>query len=174
MKTCSNCHLAKLEIDFGQKTSNKDGLQSRCRACRILESDARYEKYSESIKNQVSAYLQIKNQDQTFVLKEQIRKQKYKQTDHAKQIDKLYRKTHWQELLPKLRVKTAQRRAAKLKATPSWADHEKIKQIYLNCPKGHHVDHIVPLKGKNVSGLHVEYNLQYLPAKENLSKGNRI
>ena len=53
---------------------------------------------------------------------------------------------------------------------PPWADIEKIKQIYLSCPKGWHVDHIVPLKGKNVSGLHVETNLQHLPAVENMQK----
>ncbi len=63
-------------------------------------------------------------------------------------------------------------RARKLQAIPSWANLDKIKEIYLNRPDGMHVDHIVPLKGKYVCGLHVEYNLQYLPAKENLAKRN--
>lgn len=57
-------------------------------------------------------------------------------------------------------------------ATPSWADLDKIKDIYLNCPDGHHVDHIVPLRGKSVSGLHVHTNLQYLPKVDNMKKSN--
>lgn len=70
-------------------------------------------------------------------------------------------------------AKTAKHRATKLSATPVWADIESIKEFYLNCPKGYHVDHIVPLQGKYVCGLHVLVNLQYLTAKENQSKGNR-
>ena len=65
------------------------------------------------------------------------------------------------------------RRSAKLQRTPAWADLEAIKQFYLNCPKGYHVDHIVPLQGVNVSGFHVLNNLQYLSASENCSKGNK-
>jgi hypothetical protein len=55
---------------------------------------------------------------------------------------------------------------------PKWADRNKIREIYINCPKGYHVDHIVPLKGKLVSGLHVAENLQYLTAAENNRKHN--
>lgn len=68
--------------------------------------------------------------------------------------------------------RSATYRARKLNQTPSWADLELIELIYEMCPKGYHVDHIVPLKGKTVAGLHVEGNLQYLPAKENLAKRN--
>ena len=66
------------------------------------------------------------------------------------------------------------RQANKINATPKWANLEKIKEIYLNRPEGYHVDHIVPLVNKNVCGLHVENNLQYLTAKENIKKGNKF
>lgn len=65
-------------------------------------------------------------------------------------------------------------RALKLDRTPSWSQSTKIKEFYDKCPEGYHVDHIVPLQGKLVSGLHVIENLQYLTAKENLSKQNKF
>lgn len=58
-------------------------------------------------------------------------------------------------------------------ATPKWANLNIIRKFYLECPKGFHVDHIIPLNGKEVSGLHVISNLQYLPAIENLRKSNK-
>lgn len=60
------------------------------------------------------------------------------------------------------------------KRTPGWANLEAIRQIYINTPKGFAVDHIIPLRGKLVSGLHVESNLQYLPKSENCQKLNRF
>ena len=68
----------------------------------------------------------------------------------------------------------AKRRATKLNATPKFANLNKIKEIYKNCPKGYVVDHIVPLQSKVVCGLHVEWNLQYLTPSENSSKSNRL
>jgi 5-methylcytosine-specific restriction endonuclease McrA len=51
----------------------------------------------------------------------------------------------------------------------SWGQ-EGIKEFYLNKPKDLTVDHIIPLQGKKVSGLHVSWNLQYLTHPENSSK----
>lgn len=58
------------------------------------------------------------------------------------------------------------------KATPRWADTAKIKLFYKTCPPGMVVDHVIPLQGKNVSGLHVLENLQYLPRSVNAKKSN--
>lgn len=71
------------------------------------------------------------------------------------------------------------RRARKKDALPSWltpAHHAEMEGLYFWCSifPGHQVDHIVPLQGKNVCGLHVPLNLQVLPAKENMRKGNRF
>lgn len=59
-------------------------------------------------------------------------------------------------------------------ATPPWTDKSKLIEIIKKCPKGFHVDHIVPLINKLVSGLNVPWNLQYLTKYENLSKGNKF
>ena len=71
------------------------------------------------------------------------------------------------------------RRAARVKsklskgaAVPSWADLLAITNFYRNCPQGMVVDHIHPLNGKFVCGLHVVHNLQYLSPEENSAKSN--
>lgn len=82
-------------------------------------------------------------------------------TKHGQSRTKGYRRYH-----SRLREITESRQ------TPKWADRSKIREIYVNRPDGCHVDHIIPLRGKKVSGLHVENNLQYLPIAENMKKHN--
>jgi hypothetical protein len=72
----------------------------------------------------------------------------------------------------KANLHAANYRAAKLRATPTWANFGAIAKIYADCPEGMHVDHIVPLVSDLVCGLHWEGNLQYLTELENLKKSN--
>jgi len=72
------------------------------------------------------------------------------------------------------RAEARRRAIEKLRRTPIWADRIAIVKIYQNRPAGMHVDHIIPLQGRHVSGLHVPANLQYLPAVQNLKKNNRF
>lgn len=60
------------------------------------------------------------------------------------------------------------------KAIPKWANREAIREIYANRPEGMHVDHIIPLRGELVCGLHIETNLQYLTKEINMMKSNRF
>lgn len=78
----------------------------------------------------------------------------------------------------------ARRRAKQESATPIWLtsiDKAQIQQMYdvsaaraVQTGVKHHVDHIIPINGKQVSGMHVPWNLQVITATENLSKGWRI
>jgi len=84
----------------------------------------------------------------------------------------------------KNRSKAAARRAAKMQRTPSWLSESDKYEIQCKYDEAerltretgtlHHVDHIIPLSGEFVSGLHVPANLQVLTAFANLSKGNRF
>lgn len=80
------------------------------------------------------------------------------------------RRRHYERHKAAYFAAASRRRAAK--RNPPWADRKAIQAIYAACPPAHHVDHIVPLKGKFVSGLHVPWNLQYLTGADNLQKGN--
>lgn len=74
----------------------------------------------------------------------------------------------------KIRERQNQYRGERSLRIPPWSQKELIEQFYENCPEGYQVDHIIPLKGKEISGLHVIENLQYLLAEENLKKGNKF
>ena len=79
---------------------------------------------------------------------------------------------------------TAKRRAALLQRTPKWLNKEQLKaiqKVYIlaseitkNTGVEMHVDHIIPLQGKIISGLHVPWNLQIIPGRLNEAKGNKI
>jgi len=74
-----------------------------------------------------------------------------------------------------VRAAIAKRQAAQLQRIPPWADLDAIKAIYVKAKEqGLTVDHVIPLQGERVSGLHVASNLQLLSKAENSRKKNHF
>lgn len=96
--------------------------------------------------------------------------------EHCKKVRRDYAKNN----RGRLNALEAKRHAQKLKATPIWANQQKMLKMYEQCQQMnedtnivHNVDHIVPLQSDIVCGLHCEDNLQILTKDENLKKGNK-
>lgn len=105
-----------------------------------------------------------------------IRNRRYAET-HREELR--IKKQAWEAANPgKVLAKSAKRRASKARHLPSWADESAIETIYKQAAWQRmvgmdvHVDHIVPIQGRNVSGLHVHNNLQIISADANRRKSN--
>ena len=174
MKTCTKCKQSLSLTLFSKKKSTKDGYSYNCKSCFAIYM----KEYSKTDKNKEYSkhYFQNINGEQ------KEKRSKYFKEWIEKNKDKIiqYDKERYQNNKHVYIQRSALRKANKLNATPKWADIEQIKLFYkkakqltINTGIMHHVDHIVPLKNKNVCGLHVEHNLQILTAKENLAKSNK-
>lgn len=98
----------------------------------------------------------------------------YSQRDGVKEKQTNYLRQWCEDNPSKMNEYNFKRELQKSLATPLWADVSAIVEFYKARPPGYHVDHIIPLQGKLVSGLNVLNNLQYLTPTENCSKGNRF
>ena len=188
-KQCSKCKEVKSVEAFYSAAGSKDGKRSGCKWCTAASQKSTYNKYREDRLQRAKDWrganpLQMKAANERW----RSENPDYHLTVYKKNAEREKAKTKaWRECNPeyghswktanpdKVRAYKARRRAAQ--AYPKWLDEQSIAELeamYSNCPSGHHVDHIVPLLGRDVSGLHVPWNLQYLPAVENLRKSNKL
>jgi hypothetical protein len=141
-----------------------------CVKCRQIKEQERYYANIEKTRARVKAkYLRNKEK-----LKAKRRNAYAANPTKEREVAKL-RSRDWRKLNPGHRNALKRKYVAdKFQRTPIWANLSEIVAFYKKCQKGFHVDHIYPLRGRLVSGLHVLENLQYLPAKENMRKNNRF
>jgi hypothetical protein len=160
-RVCRVCNTEKPITEF---VKNGNYYRHDCKACRAAEKVAFKAEHPE------------KNQEQ----KNARARRYYGRNPAARRAKEARRHAAHPE---KRTARNATHRANKLQRTPPWltAEHRSdIRRIYgaaadLSATTGeaYQVDHIVPLRGEKVSGLHVPWNLQVLIASENLAKGNR-
>lgn len=175
-KKCNNknCgHPIKLKTEFFKDSTRHDKLSPQCKDCKKGIN----KKYVENNIDKVSNYHKSYFQENKEYLMELDRLWKLSNPEKTKAIQNNYTSRN----LDKRCANSAIRRARLKRVLPIWANSKLIKEIYkesrdLTQSTGimHHVDHIIPLNGKLVSGLHVETNLQILVASENLQKNNKF
>lgn len=154
MKLCTKCTKIKSFQDFNKRGDNSNRLRSHCKRCSYKSKGPRKSKYL-SLKAKQEAARQSCA--------------RYNATPERKAKQAFYE---------------AARRSKKANATPVWLSEYQIDSIKINYIVAKsmsdatglkfEVDHIVPLKGKIVSGLHVPWNLQIMVKQANQIKSNRI
>lgn len=159
-KRCKKCHCAR---SAAWRLNNKERHR------------ASVKRYADEHKEQVRAYIKLwveKNRGRVNRLNSGWR---LRNPAKAKTSVLKYRMKN-----PHLeRSRVRERQASQLKATPKWSNRFFVQEAYHLAELRNritgiewHVDHIVPLKSKIVCGLHAHTNIQVIPAKQNMSKGN--
>jgi len=153
-KACIKCGKTKAETEFDR---NGKYIRNECSSCQR----ARVKRWT------------IENRERSREIKRGWILRNKEKMDRAR--------LSWNERnKDKIAERCRRYQAKKLKATPDWANRDKMTVFYnlaqtLSEKKGvpHEVDHIVPLTSRIVCGLHVETNLQVIERRSNRSKGNR-
>lgn len=203
MKQCKRCGEVKPLEAFGKNKRAKDGLNYCCRECDAYRAKCWYEANKERGQaaakkryetNPERELARAKAWREANKKRYQTQKKAYHEAnlDRERETRKAWYEANREEMQarsrayyennrPRVYAHCRARKAGLATATPMWADRGAIAAIYAEAERltretgiPHHVDHIIPLKGKGVCGLHVPWNLCAIPAAENLSKSNRI
>lgn len=198
MKQCTNCLEYKEVIEFNYNRTTIDRLTTACKGCisvynkayraankgRLQEKDRQYSEKNADIAKERTRLWNIHNRARKLKT-DKDRYEKFKAADRLveyygkvdtqrnKERAKLWRLTN----PGKVNAQIAKRRADTIKATPGWAEYDKIVTLYEEAKQltkstgiDHEVDHRVPLNSPLVCGLHCMDNLQILTAIDNNKK----
>jgi hypothetical protein len=192
MKQCRICLQEKEYAGFYPRDSTVDGYRSECKNCCVEKSKARYRKdleasrlwQRENHRKKVEAnpnwhvehYAKNKDKMSEYNAKYYLTKNREKR---IKQVNEWVANNKGRANANKKAYKIAKIQACPpgLSEEDRWMVQEVYELAQLRSDMlgfSWHVDHVVPLRGKTVSGLHVPWNLQVIPGVENMSKSNKF
>ena len=170
-KECSKCGEEKPLDSFSWKVKSAGRRHAKCKSCVKLH-DAKYRADNKDRRKKYDEKYRENNREQIKARKSNWRDEN---REKLRQSYRVYRVNN----RDKCNASWVKYEAAKISRSPQWADQHLISEYYKEAMRlqeltgiKFHVDHIIPLRGELVSGLHVETNLQLLPAHENLGKSN--
>lgn len=182
MKVCSKCKVEKDLSDFGiRNRKRKDGSGyttpiSVCKVCKYEQTNEWRSKNKEHLKESRKTYY-ANNKDKEIAGMIRWRSEN---AAHVKSYSKKYNESHRAERTALQNKRHAKKVSASILEGDELNDFI-ISEIYkLRAIRSEetnivwHVDHVIPLQGKEISGLHVWYNLSCIPAKLNLLKRNKV
>lgn len=171
-KSCRRCRVEKPISEFRPDPRYRDGYGSWCTECHRARNSAWAKESRERLTAKAATYRAAKPDLHAAA------NRKHKAANKRKLAAK---HAAWAKRnRGKRNATSAKHKTAKMRATPPWADFDKISAIYeaaaeiqRRTGQRMHVDHIIPLQHPRVCGLHVSANLQILPGAENESKRNK-
>lgn len=172
IKRCACCKVELQLSEFGRDKNRSDGLNVYCKACVRAKSRSYSERSPEGRRKSRAAYDRA-NQAR-------IKAWRAQNADKLREYWRAYGKAYREKFKAETAEKTRRQQAARRRAVPPWFDREAAAAVYAEAEmrrargENVHVDHIVPINGKNVCGLHWHGNLQVLPVAENLRKSNKL
>ena len=178
MKTCSRCAINMGIANFSKNKRMKDGYEHYCKVCR---KDA-----AKKIRSKNPDYFNIMADKNNTVGSDGLTyRQRYYLKNKGRMLknSRAYQKENGKRLRAEHKNKRQAydraREAAKIHRTPSWLSKDQkqemvdiytLRSVKSSNNEAYHVDHIIPLLGANVCGLHVPWNLQIILSDDNLSK----
>jgi len=191
-KVCSKCGENKTVDEFYNDKKGKGGKASQCKSC--LKAYEKKHNSKDEVKERLAKY-RAEYHGRNKVLhkanmktyydanREKLTAQKRAYRKANREIVAAQEKKYQTNNSDKVNALVMKRRAGKLQRTPPWCGEldSFVKQEVYSMAKARgkalgvvfHVDHIIPLQGKNVSGMHVWNNLQVITARENVRKSNK-
>ncbi len=195
MKSCTRCKESKGLSEFYRRGDSPDGYRGYCKQCDSATSKIYYQGNRDELYTRSADRYKAKTIEILEKQKERRLSNLPKSRQKGKAYAEKYRRKHrdrvksssarWaKDNKDKSNATLSKRRASKLKAIPLWLSREDIKKMYelyrraksLTTETGiqHEVEHIVPLQGKDVCGLHVPWNLQVITQHDNRVKSNKV